>query len=145
MIFTINEQGLNKTIKFLENYRKTFRDYTDFLEEEVEPELKDQFEKCFKTKGFRKWHQLAESTKKIKAAKGLSPDILVATGRYRKACIDLKGKTLSRNNLKIVSPVDYAQYSEFGRRPREVFKLVADRMRRKIRKLYREYNARQTR
>lgn len=143
MLFRITETGLDETIKFLEDYRKSFRDYNDFLVEKVEPELKDLFQKCFQTRGFGKWRRLAQSTINYKLSQGRSTDILVFSGAYRAACIKLKGKKLGRNNLKITSPIDHAIYHELGTSSipeRPVFKFVADRMRRKIRKLYREYN-----
>ena len=148
MQFTIKERGLDLTIAALATYQGKFRDYNDFLVGVVEPELKEQFTKCFKTKGFGKWAPLDADTRDYKSKRGKRLLPLVDSGRYRKACEDLKGKTLGKNNLKIVSPIGYAVFHEYGTGEipaRPVFKLVADRMQRKMRKLYREYNAKETR
>lgn len=148
MLFTIKERGLDLTIAALATYRGRFRDYNDFLVREIEPELKDQFTKCFNTKGFGKWAQLDADTIEAKSKGGRVVTPLIDTGRYRRACENLKGKTLGKNSIKIVSPISYAIFHEFGTKdipPRPVFELVANRMRRKVRKLYREYNRRQTR
>ena len=148
MEFVLNEQGLDRTIKFLQDYSKTFRDYNDFLVREVEPELKNLFKRVFATDGFGKWPRLKQSTLDAKAAAGRTSEPLEFTGRYRRACENLAGKRVGRNNIQIVSPIREAVYQEFGTGnipARPVFELVAERMRRSIRRLYTRYNARQTR
>ena len=115
------------------------RGHQEFLRKIIVPELEKEFARCFEG-GHKDWPPLKPATLREKERLGYPATPLVRTGRYRGASRRLRGMEISRNVIKIISPIPYAKYLE---RDRPVFGEVARRMRRRIRRLYTNYRQRQ--
>ena len=148
MQFSISVTGIDETIKNLQNVARGLADHRDFLRIEVFPELKRIFREVFSTRGFGDWPPLAASTLAERRRRGFGTRPLIRTGDYLRNSTGLHGLRLRRNILEIVSPVKYARYHEYGTRripERPVFKLVVNRIRPELPKLYRKFRRRQRR
>ena len=139
---TLKTEGKVQAINNIGKLADQIGDHRDFLRREVEPELKKQFRKAFRTRGFGTWQPLKRSTLREKARRGYPSTPLVRTGRYRDATEQLLGRTLTRSYLEVRSPIPYARYLEYGTRhmfARSVFGVVGGEMERLLPRLYREY------
>lgn len=138
----ITTSGIDKTIGALKTAAMGLRDHRGFLKEEVQPLLKKEFTDVFRSRGYRKWRPLAASTLREKAEAGYPSAPLVRTRNYSRQSAQLRGMSIRRNVLEIVSPIPYAKYHEFGTRripARPVFISVADRIRNRLPDLYVAY------
>ena len=145
---TISLTGIKETIQALTDVSKTLGDHRDFMRRAVFPELRKQMRRVFQSRGYNTWAPLARSTLREKSRRGYPSSPLVRTGRYRRESASLRGLRIRRNVLELDSPIPYAVYHEFGTRripARPVYRLVAERMRRELPRLYREYLERRTR
>ena len=135
---TIQTQGLEQTIQNLQQLANEQPNVGPFLSNVCVPALQRLFRSAFDG-GLGGWRPLKRSTRKQKAEDGYPTTPNVRTRHYRNECIRLAGMTISGYNLRIVSPVPYAAFLEFGTRTspaRPVFSRVAREMRKEIGPLY---------
>lgn len=130
--------GINETIANLKKLKPRLSNNSEFMTEQIVPELKKQFRKVFDTEGYGRWPPLKRSTIISNRRRGLSTRMNVDTGRYRSECERLVGMSISHSStatrLRIISPNPYARYLE---PVRPVFGPVADEVRKVIVRLYR--------
>ena len=138
---SINATGIPEAIKTLKDLEKRVqpRSHQEFLREIVAPELSKEFTRIFDS-GHPSWPPLAPSTIAEKARLGYPLRPNVRTGAFRNASRNLHGMQISGNTLKMISTIYYSRYTE---PVRPVYKIVADRIRRRIKRLYNKYKERQ--
>ena len=144
----ISVTGIDQAIASITEVAQRIDNHSDFLRNEVEPELKNVFRDIFRSQGNRRWPQLKRSTIQQKTKKGYPSTPLVRTGNYRRQTESLNGLRITKEYLEVISPVPYARYLEYGTRhmeKREVFATAARTMRRRLPRMYEAYHQRRTR
>ena len=133
----ITVEGIPAAIKAVQSVGQSIqgRSHQEFLRRIIVPELEKEFARCFQG-GHRDWPPLKPATIRQKQRQGYPATPLVRTGAYRGASRRLRGMQISRNRIRIVSPIYYARFLE---PVRPVFGEVARRMRQRIRRLYNNY------
>ena len=132
---TITDSGIEDTISNLEGIASHLSDHQEFMTRVVEPALRNEMRRVFRTQGYRSWARLDPQTIRQKGRQGYSIAPLVRTGRYRRSLENLRGIKHRRNVLELDTRIPYAAYLEYGtsRMPaRPVFSLVAERIRREL-------------
>ena len=138
---TIMADGLTETIGNMERLRDQQPNTESFFRDACVPELRRLFRAVFDGQ-LGGWRPLKASTRQQKVEDGYPARPNIRTGEYRDRCIQLRGMTITRYRLQIISPVRYAAFLEFGTRTspaRPVFRRVATEMRKEIANLYTDW------